>query len=72
MYDIVFYNSKSLHDERRALLTEKYPHAKFVNFDSTLSNTAELAKKTVLTKFFWFIDSSYDFLENENSFLWSS
>ena len=45
MYDIVFYNSKSLHDERRALLTEKYPHAKFVEFDTTLTTTADLAKK---------------------------
>ena len=63
MYDIVFYNSKSLSIERKTFLTEKYPYAKFVNFDSTLSNTADLAKKNVLTKFFWFIDSSYEFLD---------
>ena len=63
MYDIVFYNCKSLSDERRAFLTENYPYAKFVNFDSTLAKTADLAKKNVLTKFFWFIDSSYEFLD---------
>jgi hypothetical protein len=63
MYDIVFYNSKHISEERRSFLTEKYPYAKFVEFNSTLTNTANLAKKNVLTKFFWFIDSSYEFLD---------
>lgn len=68
MYDLVFYNSDALQIERRTLLTEKYPHAKFVNFDSTLTNTADLAKKYVFTKFFWFIDANYNFLDNMLSF----
>lgn len=68
MYDLIFYNSKPLSLERKTFLTEKYPHAKFVNFNSTLSNTAELAKKIVFTKCFWFIDSNYDFLDNMLSF----
>lgn len=68
MYDLVFYNSDALQIERRTLLTEKYPHAKFVNFDSTLTSTADLAKKHVYTKFFWFIDANYNFLDNMLSF----
>jgi hypothetical protein len=63
MYDIVFYNSKPVSLERKTALTEKYPFAKFVEFDNTLTNTAEQAKKHVFTKFFWFVDSSYDFLD---------
>lgn len=63
MYDLVFYNSKPLTEERKIFLTEKYPFAKFIEFDSTLTNTATLAKKNVFTKFFWFIDSSYEFLD---------
>jgi hypothetical protein len=63
MYDIVFYNSKPLSKERKTLLIEKYPFAKFVEFNSTLTTTADVAKKSVLTKFFWFIDSSYEFLD---------
>jgi len=63
MYDIVFYNSKPLSKERKTLLVEKYPFAKFVEFNSTLTTTADLAKKSVLTKFFWFIDSNYEFLD---------
>jgi hypothetical protein len=62
MYDLVFYNSKPLPEERKTFLSEKYPFAKFVEFDTTLTTTAELAKKNVFTKFFWFIDSSYEFL----------
>lgn len=68
MYDIVFYNSKSLSADRRANLLEKYPFAKFIELDSTLTTTAELARKNVFTKFFWFIDSSYDFLDSMLSF----
>jgi len=68
MYDLVFYNSKPISEERKTFLTEKYPFAKFVEFDSTLSNTADLVKKNVLTKFFWFIDSSYDFLDTMLAF----
>ena len=63
MYDIVFYNSKLLSKERKTILVEKYPFAKFVEFSSTLTTTADLAKKSVITKFFWFIDSSYEFLD---------
>jgi hypothetical protein len=63
MYDLVFYNSKPLSLERKAFLTEKYPFAKFVDIDKTLTNTAELAKKNIFTKFFWLIDSSYEFLD---------
>jgi hypothetical protein len=63
MYDIVFYNSKPLSEERKTILIEKYPFAKFVEFDRTLTTTADLAKKQVFTKFFWFIDSTYDFLD---------
>ena len=63
MYDIVFYNSKPLPEERKTFLSEKYPFAKFVQFENTLSNTADLAKKSVFTKFFWFIDSTYEFLD---------
>lgn len=68
MYDLVFYNSRSLSLERKAFLTDKYPFAKFVDFNSTLANTAELARKNVFTKFFWFVDSSYDFLDSMLSF----
>lgn len=68
MYDIIFYNSKPLLLEQKNKLAEKYPFAKFVEFDSTLTNTAELAKKNVITKFFWFIDSSYEFLDTMLSF----
>ena len=64
MYDLVFYNSKPLSVERGKLLTEKFPFAKFIEFDITLTNTAELAKKNVFTNFFWFIDSSYEFLDD--------
>ena len=64
MYDLVFYNSKPLSLERKTFLTDKYPFAKFVEFDITLTNTAELAKKNVFTNFFWFIDSSYEFLDD--------
>ena len=63
MYDIVFYNSKPLSEERKTILIEKYPFAKFVEFNRTLTTTADLAKKSVITKFFWFIDSSYEFLD---------
>ena len=63
MYDLVFYNSKPLSLERKTLLTEKYPFAKFVEFDTSLTITADLAKKSIFTKFFWFIDSSYEFLD---------
>jgi hypothetical protein len=68
MYDLVFYSSKPVSLERKTFLTERYPFAKFVEFDCTLTNTAELAKKNVFTKFFWFIDSSYEFLDNMLSF----
>ncbi len=68
MYDIVFYNSKPLSVERRTMLTEKYPFAKFIDFNTSLPITAELAKKQIVTKFFWFIDSSYKFLNNMLSF----
>ena len=68
MYDLVFYNSKPLPEERKTFLSEKYPFAKFVEFDTTLTTTADLAKKNVFTKFFWFIDSSYDFLDSMLSF----
>jgi hypothetical protein len=68
MYDLVFYNSKPLSLERKTFLIEKYPFAKFIEFDTTLSNTANLAKKNVFTKFFWFIDSSYEFLDSMLSF----
>jgi hypothetical protein len=63
MYDIVFYNSKPLSEERKTILIEKYPFAKFVEFNGTLTTTADLAKKIVITKFFWFIDSNYEFLD---------
>jgi len=68
MYDIVFYNSKPLLNNRKIFLTEKYPFAKFVDFDGTLTNTAELAKENTFTKFFWFIDSSYEFLDTMLTF----
>ena len=68
MYDLVFYNSKPLSLDRKTFLSERYPFAKFVEFDTTLTTTAELAKKNVFTKFFWFIDSSYDFLDSMLSF----
>jgi hypothetical protein len=68
MYDIVFYNSKPLLLARKTLLAEKYPFAKFVEFDTTLTNTANLAKKNVFTKSFWFIDSSYEFLDSMLAF----
>jgi len=68
MYDLIFYNSEPLSIERKTILVEKYPFAKFVEFDSTLTNTANLAKKNVFTKFFWFIDSSYEFLDTMLSF----
>jgi hypothetical protein len=68
MYDIVFYNSKPLTSERKTFLTEKYPFAKFIEFNSTLTITADLAKKNIFTKFFWLIDSSYDFLDTMLAF----
>ena len=68
MYDLIFYNSKPLSLERKTVLSERYPFAKFVEFNSTLSNTADLARKNVFTKFFWFIDSSYDFLDTMLAF----
>ena len=42
MYDLIFYNSEPLSIERKTILVEKYPFAKFVEFDSTLTNTANL------------------------------
>jgi hypothetical protein len=68
MYDLVFYNSKPLALERKTSLLEKYPFAKFIEFDSTLTNTANLAKKNIVTKFFWLIDSSYEFLDTMLAF----
>ena len=68
MYDIVFYNTKPLSEERKTILLEKYPFAKFVEFDTTLTSTAELAKKHIFTKFFWFIDSNYEFLDSMLAF----
>ena len=64
MYDLVFYNSKPLSVERGKLLTEKFPFAKFIEFDTSLTVTATLAKKHVFTKFFWLVDSNYSFLDN--------
>ena len=52
MYDIVFYSSKPLSEERKTFLSEKYPFAKFIEFDSTLTNTANLARKNIFTKFY--------------------
>jgi hypothetical protein len=68
MYDIVFYNTKPLSEERKTILLEKYPFAKFVEFDTTITSTAELAKKHIFTKFFWFIDSNYEFLDSMLAF----
>lgn len=68
MYDLVFYNSKPLSLERKTFLTEKYPYAKFIELNETLVSTAEIAKKNILTKFFWLIDSSYEFLETMLTF----
>lgn len=68
MYDLVFYNSKPLSLERKTFLAEKYPFAKFVEFNTSLTTTAEQAKKNVLTKFFWFIDSNYEFLDTMLAF----
>ena len=68
MYDIVFYNSKPLSLARKKQLTEQYPFAKFIEISGTLTKTADLAKQNVITKFFWFIDSSYEFLNDMLTF----
>lgn len=63
MYDIVFY-TRGEPSYREKLLEEKFSFAKFIKFDTSLTITAEKAKKIIYTNFFWLIDSSYEFLDD--------
>lgn len=68
MYDLVFYSTGNVSDNRKKLLLEKYPFAKFVTIDDTLTATAEKVRKTIYTKFFWFINVDYEFLDSMLTF----
>lgn len=64
MYDIVFYKTQNLSQEKEIRLAEKYPFAKFIDFSNTLTETATIARSKIYTKFFWLINADYDFLDN--------
>lgn len=68
MYDLVFYSTANVSENRKKLLSEKYPFAKFVTIDETLTATAEKVRKTIYTKFFWFVNADHDFLDSMLSF----
>ena len=64
MYDIVFYNRGELEKSRQELLKDKFPYARFIEYSRSPAYTATLAVKQTNTKFFWLIDSSYEFLDS--------
>lgn len=68
MYDIVFYNRIELEKSREEFLKNKFPHARFISYTRSVAYTATLAIKQTNTKFFWLIDSSYEFLDSMINF----